>query len=219
MKADEVTYNLIPFLWGFSNNVSTDASLCTGRECGGAVGKSLSTMSIQAWICPFCTKLKMEHLITYRQFFLMRHVATCWHGLGGSLKLVSNSLLQRWHLPLCPVQLESIPDGVKGVFCPCIRIPGTWEAATLRLTNMTRVGDVVSEWPAWQTIPMRVQCHNLRSVDWKKKSTTWKVENYVGLKFFTYLCINVLAALGLGCCSWHNSSSGEEHGPWCNRAQ
>ena len=48
MKADEVTYNLIPFLWGFSNNVSTDASLCTGRECGGAVGKSLSTMSIQA---------------------------------------------------------------------------------------------------------------------------------------------------------------------------
>ena len=75
----------------------------------------------------------------------MRHVATCWHGLGGSLKLVPNSLLQRWHLPLCPVQLESIPDGVKGEFPPHIRIPGTWEAATLRLTNMTRVGDVVSE--------------------------------------------------------------------------
>ena len=46
-----------------------------------------------------------------------------------------------------------------------------------------------------------------------------KVENYVALKFFTYLCINVLAALGLGCCLWHNSSSGEEHGPWGTRAQ
>ena len=52
-----------------------------------------------------------------------------------------------------------------------------------------------------------------------KKKHNMKCDNYEGLKFFTYLFINVLAALGLGCCSWHNSSSGEERGPWGTPAQ
>lgn len=42
MKADEVTYNLIPFLWGFSNNVSTDASLCTVQGWVGSAGERLA---------------------------------------------------------------------------------------------------------------------------------------------------------------------------------
>ena len=42
MKADEAAYNRLSFLWGFSNSVSTDASLCTVQEWVGGAGEQLA---------------------------------------------------------------------------------------------------------------------------------------------------------------------------------
>lgn len=42
MKADEVMYNLLSFLWGFINNVSTDASLYTIQGWVGGAGEQLA---------------------------------------------------------------------------------------------------------------------------------------------------------------------------------
>ena len=194
--------------------------LGVGRGSGGAVGKSLSTMSIQAWICPFCIKLKMEH---FDNIQTVLSYETCGNLLAWPRRL--SEIGPQLSAPvLAPATLSFVATEYS-------RWGERWVLATLSESQglgRLQLWDLPTQlgWVMWSQSdllgrPYQVQCHNLRCVDWKKKKAQHEGWEICGFKIFLliYFVLAVLAALGLGCCFWDNSSSGEEHGPWGTRAQ
>lgn len=157
MKADELKYSHLSFLWGFSTHMSPHC-LPTHSQWGRIrmVSKSpLSTMSVLASRWPFCIKLKMEQVDKVQTILcLWDNVATFWHGLRGPLNwspsLVSSSSTCHF-LPCsctrCPVPLYS-RWGTKQIKAT-LQNSKDWCSTSFRLQLWVSVVETRLGWMLW----------------------------------------------------------------------